>query len=121
MKLNFYIHLSIKKTGAYACLEFTDPTTGSVQYTSDKFYRKDAIKLYESSEQFKQAFDYVMGIAVDYRIKQGLFQLKNSLGEIGNLSLTPELPLEENITEEFEEDQIETQVEPQEVGYQSVF
>lgn len=74
--------LSIKKAGSYVYLEFIDPTTGSVQYTSDKFYRKDAHKLYTTSEQFRQAFDYVMTVAVDYRIKQGLFQLKNSLGEI---------------------------------------
>ena len=74
--------LSVKKAGSYVYLEFADPTTGAVQYTSEKFYRKDACKLYESSEQFKQAFDYVTSIAVEYRIKQGLFQLKNTLVEI---------------------------------------
>lgn len=71
--------LSIIKNGPQVSLKFIDPTTGSVQYESEKFYRKNAYDLYKSSEAFKQAFDYTTSIAVDYRIKQGLFQMKNEL------------------------------------------
>ncbi len=74
--------LSIKKAGSYVYLEFVDPTTGVIQYKSDKFYRKDAFKLYKSNENFRQAFDYITSVAVDYRIKQGLFQRKSNVIEL---------------------------------------
>lgn len=96
--------LSIKKSGSYVYLEFVDPTSGSVQYTSEKFYRKDACKLYESSEQFRQAFDYVVAISVEYRIKQGLFQLKNNLGNIQSTTVDDVSDENNNIDEFIEED-----------------
>jgi len=110
--------LPIKKSGSYVYLEFVDPTSGSVQYTSDKFYRKDALNLYNSSEQFRQAFDYTMSIAVEYRINRGLFQWKNNIGEISSTTETVEENKEEN--KEFVDDIFEESV-PAEETYQSIF
>jgi hypothetical protein len=67
--------LAIRKSGPQVFLEMVDPTTGEKQYASDKFYRKDALKVYESDENFKAAFDYITQVSVEYRINKGLFQL----------------------------------------------
>ena len=85
--------LSIKKTGPQIHLEFIDPVTGNSNYTSEKMYRKNAYEKYLNDENFRNAFDYVMSIAVEQRIVNGLFQLKTS-GEIHTNVLS-----EENIDE----------------------
>lgn len=66
--------LSIKKSGPQVYLEFVDPTSGSVAYTSDKMYKKNMNKVYIEDSTFRQAFDYVTSMAVELRIKQGLFR-----------------------------------------------
>jgi hypothetical protein len=119
--------LSIIKSGPQVQLRFIDPTTGSVQYESDKFYRKNAYELYQKSENFKQAFNYTMDVAVDYRIKQGLFQMKNELKLVERdvsdgeeeKSLVDDLfvsPTETLVSEEVEERIVEG-----EATYQSIF
>ena len=70
--------LAIRKAGPQVYLEFLDPTTGSSQYTSEKFYRKNALDKYNTDEAFRNAFDYVMSISVEQRITNGLFQLRNT-------------------------------------------
>ncbi len=113
--------LSIKKAGSYVYLEFIDPTSGSVQYTSDKFYRKEAFNLYNSSEQFRQAFDYTMSVSVEYRINQGLFQWRNTLGEISSVKSADENNEQSNEqNKEFVDDIFEESVSTEET-YQSIF
>lgn len=75
---NLCYPLAIRKSGPQVYLEFIDPTTGNSQYTSDKFYRKNAFDKYNTDENFRKAFDYVMKISVEQRITNGLFQLRNS-------------------------------------------
>ena len=66
--------LSIKKSGPQVYLEFIDPTSGSVAYTSEKMYKKNMNKAYIEDSTFRQAFDYVTSMAVELRIRQGLFR-----------------------------------------------
>ncbi|MDD4081893.1 MAG: ATPase domain-containing protein [Sphaerochaetaceae bacterium] len=68
--------LSIRKSGPQVSLEFIDPTTGKVQYTSDKFYRKNAYDKYLTDENFRKAFDYVVDVSVNQRINIGLFRMR---------------------------------------------
>lgn len=67
--------LAIKGEGAWSVLEVVNPETGEIEYTSKKFYKKTAKKLYEEDAEFRKWFD----IAVDYscikRISQGLLKV----------------------------------------------
>jgi hypothetical protein len=88
---NLRYPLSMRKSGPQVFLEFIDPTSGEKQYSSDKFYRKDAYNRYLSDEQFKAAFDYVMNVSVEHRINNGLFQLgdiKESMSSCDDDSLS---------------------------------
>ena len=75
---NLRYPLAMRKSGPQVYLEFLDPTTGNSQYTSEKFFRKNALEKYNTDETFKNAFDYVMSISVEQRITNGLFQLRNT-------------------------------------------
>ena len=75
---NLCYPLSMRKSGPQVFLEFVDPITGNSQHTSEKFYRKNAYEKYLAEETFRNAFDYVMSIAVEQRITNGLFKLRNS-------------------------------------------
>lgn len=99
--------LSIKKSGSYVYLEFIDPTTGVKQYTSEKFYRKDAFEIYKTDEKFREAFDYIMSVSVEYRIKKGLFEWKN----VGSIELS-------DMQEKNEFDDVPND---DDTGYESVF
>jgi hypothetical protein len=88
--------LSIKKSGPQVYLEFIDPVTGNSNYTSEKMYRKNAYDYYLKDENFRNAFDYVMSIAVEQRITSGLFQLKAS-GTLQTV-ISPDEALDEDIT-----------------------
>lgn len=82
--------LAIKKaTAQQYCLEFMDPETGAIQYTSEKFFKRDAFKKYQNDENFKAAFDHIMAVSVEQRIKRGIFDtnLKQDLEISSNSSL----------------------------------
>ena len=68
--------LSIKKVGPQVCLEFIDPITRKIQYSSEKFYRKNAHDKYLNDENFRKAFDYVVDVSVHQRINVGLFRMR---------------------------------------------
>jgi hypothetical protein len=65
--------LLVKKNGSRYYLEVPNVQTGEIAFTSDSFYRKDAKHLYETSETFRQWFDYAVNISVHKRIKEGWF------------------------------------------------
>jgi hypothetical protein len=118
--------LAMRKSGPQVYLEFLDPTTGNSQYTSEKFYRKNALDKYNTDETFKNAFDYVMSISVEQRITNGLFQLRNT-GVI-EVNSTPDevldeiIPSPENeIAEPLETDEPTKYVLDKEVTYESAF
>ena len=72
---NLCYPLSIQKASdKKVCLVHIDPASGASQYKSEPFYRRSALDLYKSDENFKNAFDAIMDIAVDQRIKQGIFR-----------------------------------------------
>ncbi len=117
---NLCYPLAIRKSGPQVHLEFIDPITGNTQYKSDNFYRKNALDKYNSDEEFKKAFDYVMSISAEQRITNGLFQLRNT-GAI-EVSVAPDeilddisTPPESEITGEIKAE------EKPEVTYESVF
>ncbi|HQF36460.1 MAG TPA: hypothetical protein PLL26_02355 [Candidatus Dojkabacteria bacterium] len=121
---NLCYPLAIRKSGPQVYLEFLDPTTGNSQYTSEKFYRKNAYEKYLSDENFRNAFDYVMSISVEQRITNGLFQLKNTgVLEVATTSdevlddITP--PDTDPLSEEVEESK--RYVINNEVTYESAF
>jgi len=130
---NLCYPLAIRKSGPQVYLEFLDPTTGNSQYTSDKFYRKNALDKYNTDENFKNAFDYVMGISVEQRITSGLFQLRNS--GILEVNTTPDEVLDDpavsadvelpETPDELKHYKLESpenqQSQEQEVTYESVF
>jgi hypothetical protein len=118
--------LAIRKSGPQVYLEFLDPTTGNSQYTSDTFYRKNALDKYNTDENFKNAFDYVMGISVEQRITSGLFQLRNS--GILEVNTTPDEVLDDpaisadvELPETPEIEEPKKYVLDKEVTYESVF
>jgi len=121
---NLIYPLAIRKTGPQVYLEFIDPVTKNVQYTSDKFYRKNAFDKYQSDEAFKNAFDYIVSTSVEQRITNGLFQLKTT-GVLENIVSSDELV--DNIVEpqESQESEIQEEVvkpeEVKEVVYESAF
>lgn len=123
---NLCYPLSIRKSGPQVYLEFLDPVTGNSQYTSEKFYRKNALDKYNTDENFRNAFDYVVSIAVEQRITNGLFQLRNS-GELSISTSSPDETLDDIILPpEKEADVEETPAQTQykldnEVVYQSAF
>jgi len=122
--------LSIIKSGPQVHLEFIDPTTGNVTYSSDNMYKKNMNKAYDSDAQFKAAFDYVVSMAVELRIKQGLFRENESkvnlsseeIEEFETESLvdedinTPKISAAEQIVAEIPSTNIET-----EATYESIF
>jgi hypothetical protein len=73
-KLPYPLAIS-KATAQQYQLELVDPSSGAVQWTSDKFFKKDAYKKYQTDENFKKAFDAIMTISVDQRIKKGIFEI----------------------------------------------
>lgn len=130
--------LSIKKSGPQVYLEFIDPVTGNSNYTSEKMYRKKMYDYYLKDENFRNAFDYVMSIAVEQRITNGLFQLKTS-GAIQTI-VSPDEAIDENIitspemettTEEVKEEttteikeeteEVSTNISDEEMMYEPVF
>jgi len=121
---NLIYPLAIRKTGPQVYLEFIDPVTKNAQYTSDKFYRKNAFDKYQSDEAFKNAFDYIVSTSVEQRITNGLFQLKTT-GVLENIVSSDELV--DNIVEpqESQESEIQEEVvkpeEVKEVVYESAF
>jgi len=124
---NLCYPLSMRKSGPQVFLDFIDPVTGNSQYTSEKFYRKNAHEKYLTDETFRNAFDYVMSVAVEQRITNGLFNLRNS----GALEVTiapDELALDDiNTTPDTNELMEESTEEPKkyvidkEVMYESAF
>ena len=119
---NLIYPLAVRKSGPQVYLEFLDPTTGSSQYTSEKFYRKNALDKYNTDEAFRNAFDYVMSISVEQRITNGLFQLRNT-GAI-EVSVAPDEVLDEIIQPpepEPETDETTKYVLDKEITYESAF
>ncbi len=110
---NLCYPLAIRKSGTQVYLEFLDPTTKTPQYTSEKFYRKNAFNLYNDDENFRNAFDYVMSISVEQRITNGLFQLRNT-GSV-EINTPPDDNIIPNPPEEVEQENED------EVTYESVF
>jgi hypothetical protein len=115
--------LAIRKSGPQVYLEFLDPTTGNSQYTSEKFYRKNAQEKYLADENFRNAFDYVMSISVERRITNGLFQLRNS-GAL-DVNVAPDEVIDDIVppeTEKISEEEIVESSKPeQESTYESAF
>lgn len=73
-KLNY--PLCIKKAGAYNTLKVFDPeNTKKVLYESEKFYKKDIKKLYETKDEFRQWFDYAVQTSSYMRIVEGIFKV----------------------------------------------
>jgi hypothetical protein len=93
---NLIYPLAIHKASPQVYLEFLDPTTGNSQYTSEKFFRKNAYEKYLSDETFRNAFDYVMSVSVEQRITNGLFQLRNT-GAI-EVNTTPDEVLDDIVS-----------------------
>ena len=123
---NLCYPLAVRKSGPQVYLEFLDPTTGNSQYTSDKFYRKNALDKYNTDENFKNAFDYVMSISVEQRITSGLFQLRNTgvleVSAIPDEVLDDVIPSPEIETDEVKHYKINTEeVAETEVTYESAF
>lgn len=115
---NLCYPLAIRKSGPQVYLELFDPTTGNSQYTSDKFYRKNALDKYNTDENFRNAFDYVMGISVEQRITNGLFQLRSTNALEVNTVVDEEV-LEVKSSETS--DNLLEPIQEQEVTYESVF
>ena len=67
--------LLIKTEGAYSVLEVVNPTTGEVEYTSKKFYKKNAKKLYEEDSEFRGWFDHAVDYSCRERISRGLLKI----------------------------------------------
>ncbi|MFA7202678.1 MAG: hypothetical protein WC188_03065 [Candidatus Caldatribacteriota bacterium] len=95
---NLIYPLMVKKSGPQIYLEFMDPATKNIQYTSDKFYRKRAYERYLADENFRNAFDYVVDVSVEQRIINGLFQMKLT-GQLENI-VTDQVSAVEEILEE---------------------
>jgi hypothetical protein len=110
---NLCYPLAMRKSGPQVYLEFLDPTTGSSQYTSEKFYRKNALDKYNTDESFKNAFDYVMSVSVEQRITNGLFQLRKS-GAL-EVNTTPDEVLDDVVPIPPEIETSESQSETEEV------
>jgi hypothetical protein len=69
--------LCLKQSGAYYYLKVVDPQNlKNVLYTSDTFYKKNAKKLYDSDDIFRQWFDYAINTSSYLRIIEGLFKHK---------------------------------------------
>lgn len=66
--------LMMKKSGTQVMLHVKHPTDNTIEYKSDKFYRKNAKKKYEEDAEFKQWFDYAVQLSVDVRITNGIFK-----------------------------------------------
>ena len=67
--------LLVKTEGAYSVLEVVNPTTGEVEYTSKKFYKKNAKKLYEEDSEFRGWFDRAVDYSCRERISRGLLKI----------------------------------------------
>lgn len=124
---NLCYPLSMRKSGPQVFLDFIDPVTGNSQYTSEKFYRKNAHEKYLADETFRNAFDYVMSVAVEQRITNGLFNLRNT-GAIEVITTPDELELDDitatpDTNELMEEsaEETKTYVINKEVMYESAF
>lgn len=73
---NLPFPLCVKQSGPQYFLQVVDPNNPSNVYTSEKFYKKNAKKKYESDESFRQWFDFAVTISTHYRIINGLFMIK---------------------------------------------
>ena len=71
----FPFYLFLRKSGAWMQLKVKDPKTGKVDYSSEKFYKKNAKTMYLHDSAFKKWFDYAVNLSVYQRITNGLFQL----------------------------------------------
>lgn len=70
--------LAVISSGAYTHLKVVDPENHkNVLYKSDSMYKKNMKKLYNSDEEFRQWFDYVVEISSQQRIVNGLFKCQN--------------------------------------------
>lgn len=97
------IPLMIKTEGAYSVLEVINPLTGEVEYSSKKFFKKNAKKMYDEDLEFRKWFD----IAVDYSCKE---RISNGLLKI-DVNKFEELPIgekEEMVEQIIEEKNIPT-------------
>ena len=79
--VNEFWPLLLKTSGAYTHLSLPHPQTGEIIYESDKFYKKDALKYYQTDETFKKYFDAAVDLSVHIRLKHGLFKITQSTGD----------------------------------------
>lgn len=99
----------IKTSGAYSYIEFTNPENGE-KFTSDKFFKSQSKKLYETDENFRTMFDYVMDLSVNMRIKNGIFRMPEILEvQDSEDSYQPEDQLDESISEIETETEVENE------------
>lgn len=64
----------IKKSGNQIVLQVSNPDDASINYKSQPMFRKNAKKMYDTSEEFRGWFDYAVQLSVYYRIVKGIFQ-----------------------------------------------
>lgn len=83
--------LMIFTSGSYSYLHVTNPDDPSIEYKSQKFYRKNAKQMYEQDETFRKWFDYAIEISVLGRISYGMFHIAPD----GALNMTSEDETEE--------------------------
>lgn len=120
--------LSIVTNGAYSELQVVNPETGEVEYTSKKFYKKNAKTMYEEDEEFHKWFDKAVDYACKERISKGLLKVNtNKIDEDHLEELNPifeeeeeKVPVvkDEQIIEEYEQPaaEIEEEVKPKKRG-----
>ena len=120
--------LSIVTNGAYSELQVINPETGEVEYTSKKFYKKNAKSLYEEDEEFHKWFDIAVDYACKERISKGLLKVNtNRIDENQSEEHNPifdeeeeKIPVvkeEEQIIEEYEQPAAESEeVKPKKRG-----
>jgi len=58
----------------FKVLEVVDPTTGAIQYTSDKFRESKFLEKYNNDEQFRYWFEKALEISINQRIIEGYFR-----------------------------------------------
>ena len=89
--------LMMKKSGAWVHLVVKDPETGNIDYKSDKFYKKDALKKYNEDKDFKKWFDYAVDLSIHLRIKEGMFKI--NMQEIEEADLSEEATVEDIVVD----------------------
>jgi len=102
--------LLIKTTGKKSTLKVVDKA-GSVLYTSEPFFKKNAKKMYNENAEFKQWFDYAMDLSCYERITNGMFKIDQSAQLQTNQEIPEVNELDIEIENQLMKDPDQTQYE----------